>query len=234
MIYALHGMMGHCSDWDILELDSQTVDLWQAFSSGDNPDLETWAQSFNESVVDDSQKMLIGYSMGGRLALHVLLNQPDEWKGVVAISTHPGLQDDGERKARLENDQQWAARARDLPWADFLSLWNEQAILKSGDSSAFQSDLEGARERVAQAFECWSLGNQADLTPRLSQCNTPLLWITGGQDEKFTELSKKVGASNKNFEHAVIPDAGHRLLFESGDSSKMLKSLIGDFQKRIL
>jgi 2-succinyl-6-hydroxy-2,4-cyclohexadiene-1-carboxylate synthase len=94
--------------------------------------------------------------------------------------------------------------------------------------------LEPNRESVARAFEHWSLGNQADLRPALVESSTPILWITGGQDDKFTRLAEQVAASNGVFEHAVIPEAGHRLLFETGDSLKMLKTLIGDFQKRIL
>jgi len=234
MIYALHGMMGHCSDWDALELDLKAVELWQAFSGSDKPDLESWAQSFNGSVSDDNEKILIGYSMGGRLALHVLLNQPNIWKGAVVISTHPGLQDDGERKTRLEDDLQWASRARDLSWSDFLVQWNDQAVLKIGGKSKSQATLEDSRDSVALAFECWSLGNQADLRSALSECSVPILWITGALDEKFTALAAEVAASNARFEYVAIPGAGHRLLFESGDPLKMLKSLIGDFQKRIL
>lgn len=232
--YALHGMMGHPKDWDHLGLDVQGVDLWQAFRDGENPCLEDWAQSFNREVENGAEKMLIAYSMGGRLALHALLDQPNSWSGAVVISAHPGLKSNEERESRLVSDRQWASRAREMAWSDFLKLWNEQVILKSGTGSLFQSELNTSKESVACAFECWSLGQQEDLRPALEQCQTPVLWITGGRDEKFTLLTGAVTASNDNFEHVVISDAGHRLLFEKGESLNSLKSLIGDFQKRFL
>lgn len=106
--------------------------------------------------------------------------------------------------------------------------------MKSESGSLFQSDIEGSRENVACAFEYWSLGQQEDLRPALAQCNTPVLWITGEQDEKFTRLAGEVTSDNESFEHEIIPETGHRLLFESGQSLNKLKTLIGDFQKRIL
>ncbi len=232
--YALHGMLGCRKDWDHLDLGVQAVDLWQAFREGDSPDLENWAQTFNSKVKSEGEKMLIGYSMGGRLAMHAMLDQPNIWCGVVVISAHPGLQSEEERKSRWENDLQWASHAREMSWSDFLKMWNQQATLQKGVGSQFQLGLEYDRESVACAFECWSLGQQQDLGPALEQCQTPVLWITGERDKKFTCLAAEVVAANDGFEHSIIPDAGHRLLFESEASLKRLKMLIGDFQKRIL
>lgn len=229
--FALHGMMGHQRDWEILGPDLQAVDLWRV---GGISKFESWSRDFNQSTAGSGRRMLIGYSMGGRLALHALLNRPDYWQAVVVVSAHPGLQDDDEKKSRLEKDRQWAERARNMPWNDFLELWNGQEVLKSAGGSNFQSALEQVRGKVAQAFAHWSLGNQADLRPALARCNTPVLWVTGGLDGKFTRLAEEVVAGNDGFEHVVIPGAGHRLLFENEASQKALKSLIGDFQKRIL
>jgi 2-succinyl-6-hydroxy-2,4-cyclohexadiene-1-carboxylate synthase len=229
--FALHGMMGHYRDWESLGPDLQAVDLWRV---GGVSKFESWSRAFNRSTGGAGSRVLVGYSMGGRLALHALLDQPGHWHGAVVVSAHPGLQDENERALRLQNDLRWAERARNLAWDDFLDLWNRQAVLKSASGSKWQLALEGRREKVAQAFEFWSLGNQADLRPALSRCATPVLWVTGGLDGKFTRLAEEVVAGNDCFEQVVIPGAGHRLLFENEASQKALKSLIGDFQKRIL
>jgi len=232
-MYALHGMMGHQKDWEHLNLGVHAVDLWEGVLT-DHPGLEGWGQSFNKNIDDGKEGMLIGYSMGGRLALHALLSRPNSWNGVVVMSAHPGLESDGDRHSRLEADQQWAKDTRELPWSDLLDKWNGQDTLLSGAGSGFQVNLENNRESVACAFERWSLGCQKDLRPALAECDTPVLWVTGEQDEKFTRLAEEVVKANENFEHAVIPDAGHRLIYEKGSSLNMLKTLIGDFQKRIL
>ncbi len=232
--FALHGMMGQVRDWESLELDVRAVDLWQAFGEGDCPDLKDWAKNFNAEVKGADDKLLIGYSMGGRLALHAILDQPDAWRAAVVISAHPGLLNDAERRVRWENDLQWSSRAREKSWPDFIELWNDQETLRSVSGSTFQSDLEGDRESVARAFECWSLGRQADLRPALAESKIPILWITGERDQKFTRLADEVAASNECIERGVIPGGGHRLLFENEKSLKTLKTLIGDFQNRFL
>ncbi|NOY00046.1 MAG: alpha/beta fold hydrolase [Verrucomicrobia bacterium] len=232
--FALHGMMGQARDWDCLELDVRAVDLWQAFAEGDCPDLKHWAKNFNAEVKDVDAKMLIGYSMGGRLALHAILDQPEAWRAAVVISAHPGLLDDAERRVRWENDLQWSSLVREKSWPDFIELWNDQETLQSASGSTFQADLERDRESVARAFECWSLGRQGDLRPALAESKTPILWITGERDQKFTRLADEVAASNECIEHVVIPEAGHRLLFENEEPLNSVKSLIGDFQTRFL
>lgn len=231
VIYALHGMMGDCRDWDCLDLDLLAVDLWENDSAAD---FEAWSDVFNRNVKASEGKYLMGYSMGGRLALHALLDQASCWKAGVMISTHPGLQNEEDRRLRVVADRQWASGAREMLWADFLKLWNGQAVLRSEVASRHQAELEPMREKIAAAFEHWSLGQQKDLRPALQQCQTPVLWITGERDEKFTQLAAEVVADNDGFEHVIIPDAGHRLLFETGEALKRLKIAIGDFQKRIV
>lgn len=233
MVYALHGMMGHQKDWESLDLGLQAVNLWEEGAS-DHLGFEDWAQSFNGRVDGGKGSILIGYSMGGRLAMHAMLSQPNPWKGVVLISAHPGLENEAERLNRLEADQQWAKRVREMPWSDLLNLWNEQDTLISGSGSKYQVELKGDRESLASAFERWSLGCQNDLRRALAKCDTPVLWITGEQDEKFTLLAEEVGKANDNIEHRVIPEAGHRLLYERESSLNLMKNLIVDFQKRIL
>ncbi|MCF6313342.1 MAG: alpha/beta fold hydrolase [Verrucomicrobiales bacterium] len=231
MIYALHGMLGDARDWQGLGIGVRAVDLWRQLELG--ADLEAWGRNFNEQVVGEGHD-LVGYSMGGRLALHALLDRPRAWRSLVVLSTHPGLSDLRQRELRLKEDRAWAVLARSLPWADFLQKWNAQAVLKSVEPSAGQMDLQDRRERVARAFECWSLGRQEDLRGALAGCCTPVLWITGELDEKFTQLVAEVVSGNHFFEHQVIAGAGHRLLFENKDVLKRLKIVIGDFQKRFM
>ncbi len=232
MTYALHGMLGSVCDWE--GFDVQAVDLWTAFDQGDSPDLSDWARDLNQQAKVEAGGILTGYSMGGRLALHALLEPSSRWSAGLVISTHPGLVDEEQKKVRWQGDFQWASQARELPWTDFLAKWNQQVVLRSGAGSKGQMGLQSRRESIARAFECWSLGRQQDLRPALAACHTPVLWITGERDEKFTALAAEVVADNENFEQVVIAGAGHRLLFENESVLKKLKMVIGDFQKRIL
>ena len=92
MIWCLHGALGSYRDWDFLSedlSDVQPVDLWQDF-----PELElsAWAEAFCSHVQGcDQRPVLLGYSMGGRLALHALLARPTLWQSAIVVSAHPGL-----------------------------------------------------------------------------------------------------------------------------------------------
>ena len=68
--------------------------------------------------------------------------------------------------------------------------------------------LEAHRTAIAAGFRHWSLGQQPDLRAALVRIKCRLYWITGAEDEKFTQLASEVGCGV----HHVLPRAGHRLL----------------------
>src|SRR5258708_3665465 len=98
MIYALHGVLGLASDWDFLksrmhEHDFEAEDLWKSFSG---TDLKTWAEQKSQALIHQTSqgsgpRILLGYSLGGRLAMHLLLAQPKLWDAAIFISANPGL-----------------------------------------------------------------------------------------------------------------------------------------------
>ncbi len=201
MIVALHGNLGQPSDWEAIEtLTGLPFDKRNLWAPG--------ALNFAEEDV------LIGYSLGGRLALQAAVAEPEKFAAIIVISTHPGLATETERQARLAMDQHWATRLRTLPWAEFLTLWDAQEI--------FQGPLPPSASRPAcpaTGFAEWSLGNQADLRAGLQAVRAPIVWITGADDPKFTALAASAGVG----QHHVIPHAGHRVL---ADQPRALAALL--------
>jgi len=110
------------SDWDILSelpsMQEQTirkVDLWRYLACR-SIGLQEFGEVFaSEVVAQDPEPYLVGYSMGGRLALHSLIAQPKLWKGATIISAHPGLSTEEERVARRRKDAEWFDLSRSLP-----------------------------------------------------------------------------------------------------------------------
>lgn len=191
-IIALHGNVGSPADWMPLEMEFGRLEkrcLW-----------EPGALEFAEGDT------LVGYSLGGRLALQAAAAAPQKFRRVVVLSAHPGLTTQHERLERLEQDKLWSERAAHLPWAEFLQQWDAQDVLGSGTSNRLA--LERYRAPISQAFRFWSLGHQDDLRPALALVSCPLHWITGAKDQKFTALAARAGCGR----HHVIPGAGHRLL----------------------
>ena len=233
MIHALHGNLGSATDWDLLALPNlQTYDLWAHLEARPELNLEVWGAGFSRSVPrDDPEAVLLGYSMGGRLALHALLAAPERWKGAIIVSAHPGLEEPEQRHRRLQRDRDWANQARTADWRTFLETWNAQAVFDQAPPSAAQWQLEPRREAIARAFESWSLGHQSHLQERLQACRVPLLWVTGERDPRFTRLAADLVPLLPNAEHVVLSRCGHRIPFEAPG---VLAEAIRDFQSRRL
>lgn len=215
-ILALHGNLGAPSDWSSLGLsDLRAVDLWEHAGCGFLEMAGRLAGTLSSGM---ERPVLAGYSLGGRLALHALVEFPERWSGAVILSAHPGLQGAAERDARIAADARWAERARRMAWGDFLDEWNAQPVFAGDRRPEAQRELEVRREEVARAFEQWSLGRQQDLRARLVDCTVPVTWIAGERDAKFVAIATEMAAMMPRCRLVVVRGAGHRLLArECGD-----------------
>lgn len=137
---------------------------------------------------------LIGYSLGGRIALQKFRHQAES---LTLISTHPGLHTEEEKKMRLQSDQAWADLLLQLPIDEFLHRWYDQSVFKP-----FKPDLSMRREHnvqdLAQVLMHYSLAKQERFD--IDTC------IVGERDEKFRALYKNP---------IVIPNAGHTVHLEN-------------------
>ena len=214
MIWALHGMVGEPADWDFLRPSLpglQTPLLWAEVDR-----YTPWAFQFAKKVREtDPRPVLLGYSMGGRLALHALLAAPTLFRAAIIVSAHTGLADHALRKLRWRQDDEWAKKLRSLPWETFLRIWNDQAVFDGVDLPGGRLTTFKWRQGIIQSFDVWGLSRQEDLLPKLGHLNLPVLWISGGKDTRYTELARDAVATLPNARHHVIPDAGHRVPWET-------------------
>jgi len=230
----LHGALGAPGDWTALAADLKLpparcgyVNLYQRAALSGEKNLRDLLLA---AVPGKGPVVLVGYSMGGRLALQTMLASPDDFAGAVVVSTHPGLKDEVAEARRLKQDREWARRARALPWEDFLSRWSLRPIFSFGrDVREWRKDLadtwrdgrtalETRRTFVADALDTWSLGVQGDLRGPLSRLEKPIFWLAGAQDAKFAKLAKEAADLHSLAEHQVIADTGHRVPWESPEA----------------
>ena len=125
-VLCLHGFLGTHKDWPA---HLPAVDLpghgKTTVTSDDDYTLDTICQSLNELIKKPLH--LIGYSMGGRIALHFALTYPEKVSKLTLISTSPGIEDPKERQARWALDQKRAKEMlKDYP--KFLDKWYSQSI----------------------------------------------------------------------------------------------------------
>ena len=241
ILIGLHGFFGIPSDWkkigEILNLDIVTPDLSIWATRAEVTDFQSFAKSMNRSVQVLSEErqepvMIVGYSMGARLAAACVLAAPELYKAALLISMNPGLSDEDSvaRDARAKFDQLWAARMRLDSWEETWRRWNEQEVLRPGSRTVLKSadvtrlseisrTLEGRREAWARAMEIWSLAKQPDYRRSLTEwakSGRPTTVMTGTEDVKFTELTTAwVNDSADSIRHRLSLSSGHRVLTEA-------------------
>ncbi len=219
MIYALHGFLGLASDWDFLKnrMSVHAEDLWADYQ---NLSLKNWAE--RKSLQLDAQfqnstepRVLLGYSMGGRLAMHLLLARPRFWSAAILVSANPGIASVDEREARKEIDHKWAQKFLKDDWKNLVAAWNKQSLFSKDKDALPRNEKDFDREILAAALEDWSLSKQEDLAVRLSQTSTPVLWLAGEQDEKYCDLLSGFAQVARSHQYQKISNAGHRVPWDN-------------------
>lgn len=200
----LHGFLGRGSDWDFLRpaFEINAPDLL-APSSSEVVSFAAWSERFVESI--EPGTLLVGYSLGARLALHALISRPEHFAGGVLVGGNPGLASEEQRQTRLLADAAWAERFRHEPWEAVVGDWERQSVF-AGSSPRPRPEDSYSREKLSRALLCWSLGAQEDLAGRLAGLPLPLLWVAGARDEKFAAIARQQPG-----EHLIVEDAGHRV-----------------------
>lgn len=231
-LVCLHGFLGQAQDWDPVIPDQISAQKLELFSNSGNPfprpfHFHTSANWLNSEVaVHQRTRVIAGYSLGGRIAMHALVASPEVWQGAILLSTHPGLLDASERVKRLEVDQKWSERFRKENWRDLISEWNDQLVFQGGVKVPDRMESEFDRLSLAEALIGYSLGNQEDLRHGLATLRLPILWLVGEKDDRYTNIAQKVALINPNIQLKIVPGAGHRLLLEQ---PHIVKELIDNF-----
>lgn len=226
--WCLHGAVGMAADFRTLAknlapagISTRSIDLWR-FLETESLALEDFGRALNDDAGSEifrgTGRSLLGYSMGGRLALHALLEKDHHWQAAVIVSANPGLENELDRSARRAQDGNWAAKAFAGDWKKFLDEWNSQPVLGGGeirDPDTAQR-LIASRRQVAKSFIDWSLGAQEPLWERLSEIQIPVLWVAGENDPKYLQLAERATQALPKGVLAVAPGAGHRVPWQAG------------------
>lgn len=151
---------------------------------------------------------LVGYSLGGRIAMHYACSRPEGLAGLIVEGGHPGLTNDAECESRWRNDEAWAQRFRELPLADVFTAWYQQPVFASL-TDAQRASLVTLRQQndgnaLAAMLLATSLAVQEDLRPALQTLSLPFWYLCGERDSKFRAIAEELSRPCH-----LIHDAGH-------------------------
>ncbi|MEG5172695.1 2-succinyl-6-hydroxy-2,4-cyclohexadiene-1-carboxylate synthase [Microcoleus sp. B3-D7] len=232
----LHGFTGSIQDFSsVIPLLSNSyyclaVDLpghGKTRVTGDEScyNMSTTAQALIELLEDlqIDKCLLLGYSMGGRLALYMALHFPERFEKVVLESASPGLKTEKERSHRLEADLQLAQKLENSNIKDFLLNWYDRPLFKSLKNSPnfdklIETRLANNPLELAKSLRNMGTGNQPSLWGKLAQNQIPLLLLAGEYDDKFTTINTEIAKLCPAGFREIVPKVGHNIHFENIDN----------------
>ena len=246
-VLMLHGFMGAADDWT----DQLTEPLIEAGLSVVTIDLPGHGETIMHGGVDsyrlencadeivrllDNLKLssvhLVGYSMGGRLALYLAVHFAARVSRVVMESASPGLKTEIERQRRIIEDAALAKRIQTEPFEKFLHAWYAQPLFASMASDRQKLDALIARRltndprSLALSLQGMGTGAQPSLWDDLDQISTPLLLIAGEKDAKFSDIGREMAERCPVARLHIVAGAGHNVHWEQ---PRLFGCLVRDF-----
>lgn len=168
---------------------------------------------------------LVGYSLGGRLALALALRHPERVTALQLISADPGLRDAGEREARVAWEDELAALAESATMSAFVDAWEalplfltQHKVAESARLAQRHNRLDHVGPAIAWSLRTLGTGRMPELWSQLGALQVPVRVITGSLDEKFTRIGRELAARVPGLQHVVIEGAGHNVALEAPDA----------------
>ena len=230
LVVALHGFTGSGSAMLALleairgERPAIAVDLI-GHGASDSPDhRDSYSMA---SVVDqvlslvgthDRQTVhLLGYSMGGRIALSMAARAPWYFASITTVSATTGIEDPSARQERYDADHELAAHIETVGVAAFVDEWLENPLFANylesldGEGLSRTTQLRTANSAVglANSLRGTGTGSMPPVWDRLASLRSPLLAIAGALDERYVEIAKKMTDAAPFGQLGVIEGAGH-------------------------
>ncbi len=167
-----------------------------------------------------AQFLLCGYSMGGRIALHLALAAPDRVSRLVLVSTTAGIADPADRAQRLAEDRALADRLCDGDFEEFVASWRTRDAF-AGDSAAARDAAASEQRRnrpesLAEALRGLGTGSMEPLWGRLGELQMPVTVVAGDRDARFLAYGRRL-ADGLPLGQLVTMPGGHGLVWEQPD-----------------
>jgi 2-succinyl-6-hydroxy-2,4-cyclohexadiene-1-carboxylate synthase len=161
---------------------------------------------------------LCGYSLGGRVALHVALAAPERVRRLVLVSSTAGIEDPAERARRRASDHRLADELDGMGLERFIARWRGQPLFADDPAEvgalASADQLRNRADGLAAALRGIGTGEMDPLWDSLGKLRMPVTVIVGDRDGKFQALGRRMVDSLPDAEFVVIP-GGHRLALEN-------------------
>ena len=185
-------------------------------------------------ILDSGASVLVGYSLGGRLALRAALRSPGSFSAVVLVGATAGIEEGPLRVARAEADEKLASWMEAMPIEDIVGLWERQPLFADQSDALVEGQRAGrlAHDPRELALLLRTAG-QGVLDPvwhELRALELPLLAIAGARDDGYSAAARRLASVAPLGQAAIVEEAGHAAQLQQPER---VASLIAEFLNRI-
>lgn len=225
-VVLLHGFGGTHRAWDgVVALLSReryrslAIDLPGHGEAADAPRPITFGGCVEHVLARAPERfVLCGYSMGGRVALHVALAAPERVQRLVLVASSAGIEDERERAARRDSDELLARQLEEGPYERFIECWRCQPLFADEPPEVAERARADQRRNsppaLAAALRGIGTGEMAPLWDRLGELSMDVAVVAGERDRKFRALGRRMVELLPRGELVVV-SGGHGLPLES-------------------
>ncbi|USK43499.1 2-succinyl-6-hydroxy-2,4-cyclohexadiene-1-carboxylate synthase [Cytobacillus oceanisediminis] len=230
----LHGFTGNSEGWKefapFWKDHSKTIalDIIGHGKSGSPPDIGQYQIEESAAVINSLlEKMgigkidVLGYSMGGRLALTFAVNYPEKVRKLILESASPGLRTEAERHERRIQDKKLSEKIRQEGIKNFIDYWENIPLFQSQKSLPEKirtrircQRLSNSIDGLANSLNGMGTGVQPSWWDELAHLEMPVLLITGNLDQKFCRIAEEMSKILPNVKWKTAEDAGHAIHVE--------------------
>jgi 2-succinyl-6-hydroxy-2,4-cyclohexadiene-1-carboxylate synthase len=232
-ILFLHGFMGDCREFEgaIAHLSNHyhclTVDLPGHGKTQVATDEAYSIQNTAHGLIQFLRALriqscfLVGYSMGGRLALYLTLHFPHIFIKTVLESASPGLKTAAEQNQRIQRDLT-LAKNLETNFPAFLEKWYEQPLFHSlqrhpNFEKLLKQRSQNCPRQLAKSLRYLSTGYQPSLWQQIQQNTVPISLLVGELDPKFVRINTEMAQLGKLMQFNLVKQCGHNIHFENAD-----------------
>jgi len=237
-VVILHGFTGSCASTEViahgLRDRHRTLRIdFVGHGSSDapsEPELYTFDACVEQTAGVLAQLMetpahVIGYSMGGRVALGLCLTRPELVKSALLIGARAGIDDATEREQRVRDDEALADAIERDGIPAFVDRWMALPLFESQErlgterlARAREQRLTNRARGLANSLRGMGSGAQPQLRAQLPEIGAPICLVVGDEDERFIRIAYSLAGELQRARVEKIPCAGHAAHLENPDT----------------
>ena len=230
----LHGFTGAPSTWDALVLAAPNRRIFRPWLGGHgvrpapcgatfDEEIERLARAMREEGISGAH--LVGYSLGARVALGLLVRHPELFSAATLVGVNPGLATDEARAQRREADAKWIHLLETHGLELFVEAWARQTLFASQRllprevvEAEHARRLQHTAAGLASSLRSMGLAGMPDWSPHLPEVRIPVTFVAGERDPKFSALARTCADRTPHARFEIVPGSGHNVVLERPDA----------------